>query len=193
MLPTSSIKTVSFTNSFSIVFFARSVKIKDSFLALVLMYVCWGNFDCNTDSLAYLAGYNLQSNCITDKRIPYANYLCAQVTDKFCAFHVISVEFYNTANEMQGRIANITVLFSHCVKKKTTLEEVWLKRLGPRRTIRQREYRISLYQICIFEFAVKLHVADFIDKNIVMQSLMCWKRLVLCDRATVKRRRNATN
>ena len=62
MLPASSIKTVSFTNSFSIVFFARSVKIKDSFLALVLMYVCWGNFDCNTDSLAYLAGYNLQSN-----------------------------------------------------------------------------------------------------------------------------------
>ena len=63
-------------------------------------------------------------DCITDKRIPYANYLCAQVTDKFCAFHVISVEFYNSANEMQGRIANITVLFSHCVKKKATLEEV---------------------------------------------------------------------
>ena len=32
-------------------------------------------------------------NCITDKRIPYANSLCAQVTDKFCAFHVISIEF----------------------------------------------------------------------------------------------------
>ena len=63
-------------------------------------------------------------NCITDKRIPYANSLCAQVTDKFCAFHVISVEFYNSANEMQGRVGNITVLFSHCVKKKTTLEEV---------------------------------------------------------------------
>ena len=28
-------------------------------------------------------------NCITDKRILYANSLCAQVTDKFCAFHVI--------------------------------------------------------------------------------------------------------
>ena len=40
-------------------------------------------------------------NCITDKRIPYANSLCAQVTDKFCAFLVfISVEFYNSANEM---------------------------------------------------------------------------------------------
>ena len=63
-------------------------------------------------------------NCITGKRIPYANSLCAQVTDKFCAFHVISVEFYNSANEMQGGIANITVLFSHCVKKKATLEEV---------------------------------------------------------------------
>ena len=64
-------------------------------------------------------------NCITDKRIPYANSLCAQVTDKFCAFHVISVEFYNSANEMQGRVGNITALFSHCVKKKaTTLEEV---------------------------------------------------------------------
>ena len=63
-------------------------------------------------------------NCITDKRIPYANSLCAQVTDKFCAFHVISVESYNSANEMQGRVGNITVLFSHCVKKKTTLEEV---------------------------------------------------------------------
>ena len=59
-------------------------------------------------------------NCITDKRIPYANSLCAQVKDKFCAFHVISVEFYNSANEMQGRVANITVLFSHCVKKNAT-------------------------------------------------------------------------
>ena len=50
-------------------------------------------------------------NCITDKRIPlYANSLCAQVTDKFCAFHVISVEFYNSANEMQGCVGNITVL-----------------------------------------------------------------------------------
>ena len=28
-------------------------------------------------------------NCIIDKRIPHANSLCAQVTDKFCAFHVI--------------------------------------------------------------------------------------------------------
>ena len=63
-------------------------------------------------------------NCITDKRIPYANSLCAQVTDKFCAFHVISIEFYNSANEMQGRVGNITVLFSHCVKKKASLEEV---------------------------------------------------------------------
>ena len=61
--------------------------------------------------------------CITDKRIPYANSLCAQVKDKFCAFHVIFVEFYNSANEMQGRVANITVLFSHCVKKKATLGE----------------------------------------------------------------------
>ena len=63
-------------------------------------------------------------NCITDKRIPYANSLCAQVTDKFCAFHVISIEFYNSANEMQGRVGNITVLFSHCVKKKASLEEI---------------------------------------------------------------------
>ena len=63
-------------------------------------------------------------NCITNKRIPYANSLCAQVKDKFCAFHVISVEFHNSAYEMQGRVANITVLFSHCVKKKASLEEV---------------------------------------------------------------------
>ena len=63
-------------------------------------------------------------NCITDKRIPYANSLCAQVTDKFCAFHIISVDFYSSENEMQGRVGNITVLFSHCVKKKATLEEV---------------------------------------------------------------------
>ena len=63
-------------------------------------------------------------NCITDKRIPYANSLCAQVTDKFCAFHIISVDFYSSANEMQGRVGNITVLFSHCVKKKATLEGV---------------------------------------------------------------------
>ena len=63
-------------------------------------------------------------NCITDKRIPYANSLCAQVTDKFCAFHVISIEFYNSANELQGRVGNTTVLFSHCVKTKAALEEV---------------------------------------------------------------------
>ena len=49
-------------------------------------------------------------NCITDKRIPYANSLCAQVTDKFCAFHVISVEFYNSANEMSRRKHNCTFL-----------------------------------------------------------------------------------
>ena len=63
-------------------------------------------------------------NCITGKRIPYANSLCAQVTDKFCAFHVISVEFCDSANKMQGCVGNITVLFSHCVKKKASLEEV---------------------------------------------------------------------
>ena len=32
-------------------------------------------------------------NCITDKRIPYVNSLCAQVTNKFCESHVFSVEF----------------------------------------------------------------------------------------------------
>ena len=34
-------------------------------------------------------------NSITDKRIPYANSLCALVTNLFCEFHVFSVEFYN--------------------------------------------------------------------------------------------------
>ena len=58
-----------------------------------------------------------------------ANYLCELLMRsshrqiKFCAFHVISVEFYNFANEMQGRVPNVTVLFSHCVEKKATLEE----------------------------------------------------------------------
>ena len=122
-------------------------------------------------------------NCITDKRIPYENSLCAQVTDKFCAFHVISIEFYNSANEMQGRVGNITVLFSHCVKKKASLEEVYVKRSGPRGATRQCEYWISFYEICIFEFAVKLHVANVnvnvnVNKKIVTQSLTCWKRLV---------------
>ena len=42
-------------------------------------------------------------NCITDKRIPYANSLCAQVTDKFCEFHLISVEFYNSAWNARSR------------------------------------------------------------------------------------------
>ena len=79
--------------------------------------------------------------CITDKRIPYANSLWAQVKDKFYAFRVISVEFYNSAKEMQGHVANITILFSHCVKKKATLGEVQLKRSGPRRAIRQCEYQ----------------------------------------------------
>ena len=57
-------------------------------------------------------------NCITDKRIPYANSLCTQVTDKFCAFHVIFVEFYDSANEMQGRVGNTTVLFSHTMSRR---------------------------------------------------------------------------
>ena len=34
-------------------------------------------------------------NCIRDRQIPYANSLCDQVTNKFCEFHVFSVEFYN--------------------------------------------------------------------------------------------------
>ena len=49
---------------------------------------------------------------------------CALKLAKLCAFHAISVEFHNSANEMQGRVGNITVLFLHCVKKKATLEEV---------------------------------------------------------------------
>ena len=79
---------------------------------------------------------------------------------------------------MQGRVGNITVLFSHCIKKKASLEEVYVKRSGPRGVTRQCEYQISFYEICIFEFAVKLHVANVIDKKIVTQSLTCWKRLV---------------
>ena len=47
---------------------------------------------------------------ITDKQIPYANSLCAQVPDKFCAFHVISVEFCNSANEMSRSKHNCTFL-----------------------------------------------------------------------------------
>ena len=59
-------------------------------------------------------------------RTPYA-------LNKFCAFRAISIEFYNSAEEMQGRVANITELFSPCVKKKATLGEVQLKRSRPRR------------------------------------------------------------
>ena len=45
------------------------------------------------------------------------------------------------------------------------------------------------------KFAVKLRIADFIYKKIVMQSLTCWKRLVylMLYREIVKWRRNATN
>ena len=123
-------------------------------------------------------------NCITDKWIPYANSLCAQVTDKFCAFHVISVEFYNSANEMQGRVGNITVLFSHCVKKKATLN-TWRSII--------KEIRTSSRDKTVW--VSNSSVADFIDKKIVTRSWTCWKRLVylLCDRETAKRRRNATN
>ena len=48
---------------------------------------------------------------------------------------------------------------------------------------------------CVSEFAVKLRIADVIDKKIVIQCLTCWKRLskLLFDRETVKWRRNATN
>ena len=33
-------------------------------------------------------------NCVTDKRIPYANSLCTQVTDKFCVFHVLKTFYW---------------------------------------------------------------------------------------------------
>ena len=52
---------------------------------------------------------------------------------------------------MQGCMGNITILFSHCIKEKATLEEVQTKRSGPRHAIRQCGYQISLYQICIFD------------------------------------------
>ena len=67
------------------------------------------------------------------------------------------------------------LVVSYIFWKKATLE-VKNKRSGPRCGIRQSEYWISFYQICIFEFVVKLRVADFIHVKIVMQSLMCWKR-----------------
>ena len=63
-------------------------------------------------------------NCITDKRIPYANSLCPQVGQ----FHLQNCGIQQKLHEMhtiwQGRVGNITVLFLHCVKKKATLEEV---------------------------------------------------------------------
>ena len=46
-------------------------------------------------------------------------------------------------------------------------------RSGPRRAIRQCEYQISFYQIYIFEFAVKLRVADFIDKKFNVLEKTC--------------------
>ena len=108
-------------------------------------------------------------NCITDKRIPYANSLCAQVTDKFCAFHVISIEFYNSANEMQGRVGNITVLFSHCVKKKASLEEI-------RTSWRDKTVWVSNFVLRNLHIWVCGKIAR--RRWIVTQSLTCWKRLV---------------
>ena len=115
-------------------------------------------------------------NCITDKRIPYANFLCAQDTDKFCAFHVISVEFYNSANEMSRRKHNCTFLALR-QEESNTWRSIIKEIRNSSRDKTVCEYQISFYQICIFEFAVKLRVADFIDTKIVMQSLPCWKRL----------------
>ena len=46
------------------------------------------------------------------------NSFCAQVMKKLLK------SSWPHANEMQGRVGNITVLFSHCLKKKATLEEV---------------------------------------------------------------------
>ena len=106
-------------------------------------------------------------------------YALKSQTNFVCFMYLkISIEFYNSANEMQGRVGNITVLFSPCIKKEASLEEVYVKRSGPRGATRQCEYQISFYEICIFEFAVKLCVANVIDKKIVTQSLTCWKRLV---------------
>ena len=56
-------------------------------------------------------------------------------------------------------VGNTTVLFSHCIKTKAKIEEVEIRTSSRDKTV--CEYRISFYQICIFEFAVKLHFADF--------------------------------
>ena len=48
------------------------------------------HWDANFVSFVYFL-----LNSITDKRIPDANSLCALVMNKFCEFHVFSVEFYN--------------------------------------------------------------------------------------------------
>ena len=44
-------------------------------------------------------------NSITDNLIPHANFLYAEVTNKFCEFHVFSVEFYNRqANSLCAQV-----------------------------------------------------------------------------------------
>ena len=93
-----------------------------------------------------------------------ANSLSAQVTNKLCEFHVFSDFLLNSAadkripyalksrrnrsksswprgNRMQDRVGNITVLFSHCVKKKATLEGSINKEI--RTSSRDKTVRVS--------------------------------------------------
>ena len=102
--------------------------------------------------------------CITDKRIPYANSLCAQQILciscnfywilQFCRGNARSRSKHNRtflalrqeeSNTLRGTIKEIKT--SSCQKK-------------------QCEYRISFYQICIFEFAIKLRFTDKLSRKV---------------------------
>ena len=65
------------------------------------------------------------------------------------------------------------------------------KRAGSCPTIKQSKYPTLLNQIRIFDLVVKLWVTNFIHNKIVLQCLMCWKRLVqrFRNKGTVKSRK----
>ena len=66
----------------------------------------------------------------------YANSLCTQSTKKLLK---------KFANEIQGQVGNLAVLFSYCVKKKATLEEVQNKEI--RTSLRDKTVRVSNFVV----------------------------------------------
>ena len=108
-------------------------------------------------------------NSTTDKRIPFA-----LKSQRNC-----SQSSWPHENLKQSRERNITVLFTHCIKKKGRLEEAVNKE---NRTVWVSNFVQPNLHKCVFEFAVKLRIANFIDKKIVLQCLTCSRNFFVIEK-----------